>query len=116
MRTCENCGAIITQENTRAKTAQGFNRIKYCSDKCKREANNKRFYSSHKDEIVDRVTINKTTARTHSQRATAGMYKASIIVDSETYATLRSVARGNISAAVTHLAREHRKQNPARED
>lgn len=63
MKRFENCGKEITQENTRAKSAQGFQRIKYCSDACKREAGNKRFYATHKEGIVDRVTINKTTAR-----------------------------------------------------
>lgn len=59
MKTCPVCH---TQFNERARAAEGddatsdvLGRIKYCSEKCARKAENKRYYEAHKQELIQRA-------------------------------------------------------------
>ncbi|HEY4690861.1 MAG TPA: hypothetical protein VIK33_16235 [Anaerolineae bacterium] len=58
MRVCPTCGKRFDPADRSAPTAdpvRDTERIKYCSEKCARKAENRRHYQAHKASIIKRV-------------------------------------------------------------
>jgi hypothetical protein len=54
---CCNCGQDFDPAN-RVRTdanSGAIDEVKYCSEKCARQAENKRYYQAHKQQVIDRV-------------------------------------------------------------
>lgn len=66
MKTCPTCDTRF-DERERAKagadaTSDVLARIKYCSEKCARKAENRRYYAAHRPTIIKRVKRNTRLA------------------------------------------------------
>jgi len=54
---CKNCGCQFDTADRVSSTAiRGAEvQVRYCSERCKRQAQNKRYYKRHRRSIIDRV-------------------------------------------------------------
>jgi len=54
---CASCGKRFRKEDRAAPDANDaqIEQIKYCSERCARKAENKRYYETHKEKIKGRV-------------------------------------------------------------
>lgn len=59
---CLNCGADLDRAN-RADNAGARAQMKWCSDECKRQYKNRRFYRAHRESIIARVLKNQRAGK-----------------------------------------------------